>query len=244
MTTLSSPPSTWKKYLRFIMSCLGAGILALQLYFLLSIVMLRWFDPSSTAFMHNERWRLCGVNFWSCSIQHQWVPYNGISGKLKYAVIASEDSGFVYHDGFEFDAIKKAWKKNTRRGKVVSGGSTISQQLAKNLFLTGEKNYLRKLQEFLITAMLEAFLSKERILEVYLNSVEWGEGIFGAEAAAKHYFGTSAKTLNTQQAARLASALPAPKCFDKRKYCAKVRINFNSRAQLISARMSAVDLPD
>lgn len=244
MNAAKTALSSFKSYLRFALLCLLTGIMALQCYYLLSITSLRWLNPNTTAFMHNERWRLCGINFWSCSLQHQWVPYERISGKLKYAVIASEDSGFVYHDGFEFDAIKKAWTKNTRRGKVVSGGSTISQQLAKNLFLTGEKNYLRKSQEFIITAMLETFLSKERILEIYLNSVEWGEGIFGAEAASKYYFGSSAKTLNTYQAARLAAALPAPKCFDKRKYCAKVRINFNARAQSISARMSAVALPD
>ncbi len=232
-----------KNYLKLILGCLGAGIVALQIYFFLSIVLLRWLDPGSTAFIRNERWRLCGVHFLNCTVQHTWVAYPYISLTLKKAVIASEDSGFIDHDGFEFNALKKAWEKNLKRGKTVSGGSTISQQLAKNLFLTGEKNYLRKIQEMVITAMLEAFLSKQRILEIYLNSVEWGEGIFGAQAAAKHYFGISAGDLNVEQSARLAAALPAPKCFDKRQYCAKVRIDFNQRSRLINSRMNAVLVP-
>ena len=234
---------TIKNYLKLMLGCLVAGIVALQIYFFLTIALLRWSDPGSTAFIRNERWRLCGIHFLSCTVQHTWVSYPHISLALKRAVIASEDSGFIDHDGFEFDALKKAWEKNLKRGKTVSGGSTISQQLAKNLFLTGEKNYLRKIQEMLITAMLEAFLSKQRILEIYLNSVEWGEGVFGAQAAAQHYFGTSASGLNTQQSARLAAALPAPKCFDKRQYCAKVRIDFNQRSRLISLRMNAVLVP-
>lgn len=232
-----------KNYLKLMLGCLGAGIVALQIYFFLAIILLRWFDPGSTAFIRNERWRLCGVHFLSCNVQHTWVAYPQISLALKRAVIASEDSGFIDHDGFEFDALKKAWEKNLKRGKTVSGGSTISQQLAKNLFLTGEKNYLRKIQEMVITAMLEAFLGKQRILEIYLNSVEWGEGIFGAQAAAKHYFATHASNLNALQSARLAAALPAPKCFDKRQYCIKVHIDFNQRSRLIASRMNAVVIP-
>lgn len=235
--------NAWKKQIFFLIGCFAAGIIALQIYFFLSIALLRWVDPGSTAFMRNERWRLCGIQFWNCRFQHQWKNYPSISKQIKYAVIAAEDSGFVNHDGFELDAIKQAWQKNSRRGKVVSGGSTITQQLAKNLFLTGEKNYLRKGQELIITGLLELFLSKKRILEIYLNSVEWGEGIFGVQAAAEHYFNLPAYALNAQQAALLAAALPAPKCFDKTKYCKKVRINFYNRADIISARMKMVELP-
>ena len=236
--------SNGKKLLVLICVCFAAGVVAIQLYFFCSIALLRWVDPSTTAFMRNERWRLCGIHFLECQLSHQWVPYARISSNIKLAVVAAEDSGFVYHDGFEFDAIKQAWEKNLRRGKTVSGGSTITQQLAKNLFLTGEKNYVRKGQELIITTMLEFLLSKERILEIYLNSVEWGEGVFGVQAAAKYYFQTSAKTLNVWQAARLASALPAPKCFDKRQYCKKSRINFDNRTQMIIVRMNAVALPE
>lgn len=232
-----------KRHLLFIFACVGGGVLIFQLYFFCTIALLQWIDPSTTAFMRNERWRLCGINFLTCTVQHQWVPYARVSPYLKRAIIASEDSGFVYHDGFEFDAIKQAWQKNLRRGKPVSGGSTITQQLAKNLFLTGEKSYVRKTQEFIVTAMLEVLLSKERILEIYLNSVEWGEGIFGAQAAAQHYFKGSASSLTAWQAAQLASALPAPKCFDKRKYCTKVKINFGARASMIGARMNLVAVP-
>lgn len=232
-----------KKLLLYLFGCLISGIIAIQIYFLFSVILLRWFDPSSTTFMRNERWRICGFNFWSCQLYHKWTPYSHISRHLKYAVIASEDNSFIYHDGFEFDAIKRAWQKNTRLGKSLLAGSTITQQLAKNLFLTSEKNYLRKGQELIITTMLEIFLNKERIFEIYLNSVEWGEGIFGIEAASRHYFHSSARTLNPIQSAQLAAALPAPKCFDKRQHCKKIRINFNHRAQIILSRMNTVELP-
>ncbi|MCS6762900.1 MAG: monofunctional biosynthetic peptidoglycan transglycosylase [Candidatus Protistobacter heckmanni] len=230
--------------LTYLLGSIAAGVIVLQLWFLISIASWAALDPGSTTFMRNERWRLCGVNVWSCGISHDWVDYCKISKAAKRAIIAAEDSGFVNHDGFEADAIRQAWEKNQRRGKTVSGGSTITQQLAKNLFLTGERSYVRKGQEFMIAAMLELLLSKERILEIYLNSVEWGEGIFGIEAAARHYYRIPAARLGVEQAARLAAALPAPKCFDQRKYCKKIRIDFESRAGTILARMNAVEIPD
>ena len=232
-----------KNLLMLFFGCFVSGIVAIQIYFFCSIALLKWFDPNPTAFMRNERWRLCGVHFLDCQLSHEWVPYKRISSYLKHAVIAGEDSGFVNHDGFEFDAIKQAWQKNTRRGKMVRGGSTITQQLAKNLFLTGEKSYLRKGQELIIAMMLEMLLSKERIFEIYLNSVEWGEGVFGVQAAAQHYFRVSAQSLNSWQAARLAAALPAPKCFDKQRYCKKNSVNFDAVTWVIIARMNAVALP-
>jgi monofunctional biosynthetic peptidoglycan transglycosylase len=195
----------------------------------------------------------------------RWVDDARISPHLKRAVIASEDAGFVEHSGVEWDAIEKAWERNLREqaraertneallqrraggeGKPVAvrapklvGGSTITQQLAKNLFLSGERTALRKGQEFAITLMLEALLSKRRILEIYLNNVEWGEGLFGAQAAARHYFRTDAADLAPMQAARLAVMLPAPKRFEKRPASAYVQ----GRAATIAARMAAVQLP-
>lgn len=237
----SSGPGRWLTYL---LTCLFAGVVATQVYYFVQIATWQWINPGSTAFMRAERDRLCGINVWNCGIDRRWVPYNEISRNLKRAIIASEDAGFVNHPGFELDAMLDALEKNRQRGRIVSGGSTITQQLAKNLFLSSEKNYLRKGQEFLITWMLEFWLDKQRIFEIYLNSVEWGEGIFGAEAAARHYFKVPASKLGVGQAARLAAALPAPKCFDQKRYCANVRINFRWKAGVIARRMGAAALPD
>jgi monofunctional biosynthetic peptidoglycan transglycosylase len=230
-------------------------LLALQLSFALRITTMAFVDPQSTSFQRSEAWRLLQENgriLWS----QQWVPYDQISPHLKRAVIASEDAGFADHSGVEWDAIEKAWERNQRAQtsaektlahasnrpttptKVV-GGSTITQQLAKNLFLSGERTLPRKAQEFALTLMLEALLSKQRILEIYLNNVEWGEGIFGAQAAARHYFRKDASRLGPEEAARLAVMLPAPKRFEKRPGSAYIA----SRAATIVARMGAVELP-
>src|SRR6218665_1113693 len=218
--------------------------LALQLYFLGRVALMAVVDPQSTTFQRSEIWRLLtekGQVAWS----QQWVDDSRISANLKRAVIASEDAGFTEHSGVEWDALEKAWERNQRaearadrineqREKAaakrkadtpplvnrvapkVVGGSTITQQLAKNLFLSGERDLLRKGQEFVITFMLEGLLPKKRILAIYLNNVEWGEGVFGAEAAARYYFRTSAAELGVMPAARLAVMLPAPKRFEKR----------------------------
>ena len=229
-------------------------LLALQASFALRIAAMAWIDPQSTSFQRSEAARLLrehGRILWS----QQWVPYAQISPHLKQAVIASEDAGFTEHSGVEWDAIEKALEKNQRAEaraekaqqrnperpvsvKVV-GGSTITQQLAKNLFLSDERTVLRKGQELLLTLMLETLLTKQRILEIYLNHVEWGEGLFGAQAAARHYFGKDAARLGPMEAARLAVMLPAPKRFEKRPDSAYVA----SRAATIAARMRAVELP-
>src|SRR6185503_18006777 len=143
-------------------------------------------------------------------LKHQWVPYERISLNLKLAVVAAEDARFLDHEGFDWEMIQKALQRNEQRGRVVAGASTISQQLAKNLFLSSERSWLRKGQEALITWMLEDQMSKRRILELYLNVAEWGEGVFGAEAAARYHFGISASALNAEQAAWLAVTLPTP----------------------------------
>ncbi|MFO1273505.1 MAG: monofunctional biosynthetic peptidoglycan transglycosylase [Rubrivivax sp.] len=229
-------------------------VLALQMYFALRIAAMNWIDPASTTFQRSEAWRLLrdkGRIDWS----QQWVPYAQISPQLKRAVIASEDAGFAAHGGVEWEAIEQARQKNEiaearaeraqarRPGSVVApkvrGGSTITQQLAKNLFLSGERTVLRKGQEYLLTMMLEALLPKQRILEIYLNSVEWGEGLFGAQAAARHYFHKDAARLGPEEAARLAVMLPAPKRFEKNPTSAYVA----ERAATIQARMAAVTLP-
>ena len=234
-----------------------AALLALQLFFVLRIALMAVIDPQSTAFMRSEAWRLAvaqqGVPRW----RQQWVPYEDISPHLKRAVMASEDADFPNHNGVDWDAIESAWEKNTRRAEQaekraarakdpsklkppkVVGGSTITQQLAKNLLLSGERNFLRKGQEFVLTLALELLLDKRRILEIYLNSVEWGEGVFGAEAAAQRYFRKTAKSLGSTEAARLAVMLPSPKFFETRPGSPYLA----SRTGTIAARMAAVQAP-
>lgn len=149
------------------------------------------------------------------TLSYRWIPYSQMSGHIKRAVVAAEDDGFVEHDGFDWEAMQKALEKNQRHGRTVAGGSTITQQLAKNLFLSPEKSYPRKVQEALIALYLEALLPKRRILEIYLNVVEWGDGLFGVSAAAQRYFGVSAAALTPAQAARLAVMLPNPRRYEK-----------------------------
>lgn len=172
-------------------------------------------------------------------IRQIWVPYKAISTNAKRAVIAAEDSGFVDHEGFDWKALEKAARENLEKGKIRRGGSTISMQLAKNLFLSADRNYLRKAQEFVITGMLESVLDKRRILEIYLNVAEWGVGVFGIEAAAQHYFSTSAAALSEEQAAWLASILPAPRRYDRNRTSAFIA----SKAETIRARMPQVRVP-
>jgi monofunctional glycosyltransferase len=234
---------------------LVAAILALQLFFVARIGLMAVVNPQSSAFERSEVWRLVTEKT-DLRWRQQWVDYDDISDHLKRAVIASEDDGFLFHDGVEWDALEKAWERNAKTQSMlearppsakkrpaktpkVIGGSTITQQLAKNLFLSGERTFLRKGQEFLLTGMLELILSKERILEIYLNNVEWGEGIFGAEAAAQAYFKKPASKLAPIEAARLAVMLPRPKYFEKLPNSSYVA----SRAAAIAARMSNAELP-
>jgi monofunctional biosynthetic peptidoglycan transglycosylase len=192
----------------------GFLLLALQLWFFGWVLVWRWVEPGETAFMRAELARLQDKNP-KAQLKQTWVNYERISSNLKRAVIAAEDARFTEHEGVDWEAMQKAFETNAKRGRPVRGGSTISQQLAKNLFLSGERSYLRKLQELLITWMIELVWDKRRILEVYLNVVEWGEGIFGAEAAARHYYGISAAQLSAEQAARLAAYLPSPRRYGR-----------------------------
>ena len=225
------------------MKCIIWGVVAIQLYLVVQITSWIFINPGSTAFQRAEHRRLCHFSM-TCPIQHRWVPYAQISNDLKRAILVSEDDIFFTHPGVRIEDMQKAWERNQKAGgKVVRGGSTITQQLAKNLFLSSEKNYFRKAQELIITGLLELILSKQRILEIYMNSVEWGEGIFGIGAATQHYFVSSPKNITREQAAALASALPAPKCFDKNKYCRRGSIDFNARQQFILDGMDRIVLP-
>jgi monofunctional biosynthetic peptidoglycan transglycosylase len=252
-----------KAALRWIALALAAG-LALQLYFAGRIALMVVLDPQSTAFQRSEIYRV-GTEKGALHWRQQWVPYSAISDNLKKAVIASEDATFVEHEGVDLEALEKAWEKNTKaeqraeqnasrlasraapagsnrasaRAPKIVGGSTITQQLAKNLFLSGERTLMRKGQELLLTLLLEALLDKQRILEIYLNNVEWGEGVFGAEAAAQHYFRKPAAKLSAYEAARLAVMLPRPKYFETRPGSGYLA----SRAGTIAARMGGVEVP-
>jgi len=217
---------------------MAIAAIATQLYFFAMVGIYTFVNPSSTAFMRSDAWRLAQDRP-DLSIQRTWIPYDQISRNLKRAIIASEDANFVTNNGYETDAILKAWEKNKARGKIVAGGSTISQQLARNLFLSREKSYVRKAQELVITSMLEFWMDKERIFEIYLNSVEWGNGVYGAEAAAHYYYKTSASKLTAWQSARLAVMLPRPKYFDEHRGSAYL----SQRAGVIARRMGAAELP-
>ncbi len=213
-------------------------VLLLQLWYFAQVCWWVNHNPSSTAFMREQLSKLREKNP-KAQLQHQWVPYARISNHLKRAIIASEDANFVEHEGVDWNALQKAWEKNAKKGKVVRGGSTITQQLAKNLFLSGERSYLRKAQEMVITYMLEAVMDKRRIFEIYLNSVEWGSGVFGCEAASRKYFGIPAANLGPAEAARLAVMLPNPRFFGRH-----LDSNYLSRrSSLIQVRMNSAELP-
>ncbi|MEO8542493.1 MAG: transglycosylase domain-containing protein [Betaproteobacteria bacterium] len=230
--------------------------LLLQLFFVARIAGMVVLDPQSTTFQRSEAWRIASTTG-ALPWRQQWVPYAQISDQLKRAVIASEDDGYVDHDGVDWDAIEKAWSRNSRaeelaqrraqaargvrnaRAPKVVGGSTITQQLAKNLFLSGERTLPRKGQELVLTLLLELLLDKQRILEIYLNNVEWGNGVFGAQAAAEHYFRKPASRLTAFEAARLAVMLPRPKYFEKLPQSAYL----SGRAAIIVERMPHAQLP-
>ncbi len=245
--------------LRWILCLLFAAV-AMELFFIGRIAAMAVIDPQSTTFQRSEAWQLAtaGRNNGDRDWRQRWVPYSQISDTLKRAVIASEDGEFIYHNGVEWEAIERARQRNERaeqiaarraaqmraRGKEprpvqLRGGSTITQQLAKNLLLSGERTLLRKGQELVLSVALELLLDKQRILEIYLNSVEWGEGIFGAEAAAQHYFKKPASRLSAQEAARLAVMLPSPKLFERRLQSAYL----SGRTATIVARMPSAELP-
>ena len=225
----------WLK--RLLLGLIGL-VLLYQLWLFAWILWWNWVNPDTTRFMAIRLSELHTKDP-KAQLKKQWVNYAGISVHLKRALIVSEDDLFVQHDGFDWDGIQKAMEKNQRRGKIVAGGSTISQQLAKNLFLSPEKTPWRKAEEAIITLMIETVWSKQRIFEVYLNVIEWGNGVFGAEAAARHYFGISAAQLSPEQAARLAGMVPSPRFYDRNRGAPGLA----NKAEVILRRMPSAQVP-
>jgi monofunctional glycosyltransferase len=198
----------------------------------------RYQPPRETAFMAQRMDEARAKNP-RAAMRYQWVPYARISRELKRAMIAAEDAKFVDHEGFDWDGIALALEKNQKKGRVVAGGSTITQQLAKNLFLSPSRSYVRKAEEAAITVLLEAMLPKERIFELYLNVIEWGNGVFGAEAAAQRYFGIPAAQLSAEQAARLAAMAPNPRFYERNPGAP----GLNRKIGIIAARMPSAEVP-
>ena len=230
-----------KRSARFAAAALGLLTLAfilLNVYFATMILWWRDHPPLSTAFM-SERLDELRVRNPRASLSYRFVPYAQIATSLKRAMIAAEDSHFVDHEGFDWDGIELAMEKNQRRGHIVAGGSTITQQLAKNLFLSGSRTWVRKGEEAVVTVMLEAILDKRRIFELYLNVIEWGNGIFGAEAAAQRYFGVAAARLSAEQGARLAAMAPNPRFYEHNQGAP----GLNRKIRIILARMPSAELP-
>ncbi len=226
---------------RFFGRALLALLLFVLLYQLWILAHILWWvnhNPDSSAFME-DRLEIMQEKNPEAELRYQWVPYQRISNHLKRAVIAAEDARFVDHEGFDWEGIQKAYEKNLKKGKIVAGGSTISQQLAKNLFLSTKRTPWRKLEEALITLMLENLMNKRRILEIYLNVIEWGNGVFGAEAAARHYYKTSAAALGPEQAAKLAAMVPNPRYYDTHRAARGLA----RKTGIILARMNSAEVP-
>jgi len=226
------------KVLAVLLGALALVLVLVQAWFFAHVLWWDRHDPGTTSVMAARLEALRAKNP-GAELKHRWADYDRISAHLKRAVVSAEDAKFIDHEGFDWEGIQRALEKNQQRGKVVAGGSTISQQLAKNLFLSGERSWLRKGQEAVVTVMLEAVMSKRRILELYLNVAEWGEGVFGAEAAARHYYGVSAANLSPAQAARLAAMLPRPRFYDRNRG-SKYLATYSER---ILARMPAAQVP-
>lgn len=221
-----------------IMAVLVAAIVLYNLWILAHVVYWRNHNPAASAFM-NEQLAKLQEDDPNAELRQKWVPYSQISANLKRALIAAEDAKFADHEGFDWDGIEAAFEKNLKQGHIVAGGSTISQQLAKNLFLSSKKTPWRKLEEAVITVMLENVLDKRRIFEIYLNVIEWGNGVFGAEAAARYYFHTSAARLSAGQAAKLAAMVPNPRYYDEHRGAPGLA----RKTRIIQRRMPYADLP-
>jgi len=221
-----------------ILAVLVAAIVLYNLWIFGHVVYWRNHNPEASAFM-NEQLAKLQEDDPNAALRQKWVPYAQISNNLKRGLIAAEDAKFVDHEGFDWDGIEAAFEKNLKQGRIVAGGSTISQQLAKNLFLSSKKTPWRKLEEAIITVMLEKLLDKRRIFEIYLNVIEWGNGVFGAEAAAHYYFHTSAARLSAGQAAKLAAMVPNPRYYDEHRNAP----GLTRKTHIIQRRMAFVDLP-
>jgi monofunctional biosynthetic peptidoglycan transglycosylase len=220
------------------LAALLAFAVLVHAWYAVQILWWRWNPVGETSFMSYRMDELRAKNP-KAQLRYQWVPYERISANLKRAMVAAEDAKFVDHEGFDWEGIQRAIEKNERRGRIVAGGSTITQQLAKNLFLSPSRSWMRKGQETVITLMLELLLDKRRILELYLNVIELGNGVFGAEAAARRYFGVSAAQLSAEQAARLAAMAPNPRFYERNPGAPGLQ----RKIGIIVGRMSSADLP-
>jgi monofunctional biosynthetic peptidoglycan transglycosylase len=238
MTGAAGVAVFFMRWIRRLMVGLLGLVLLYQLWLFGWVILWRSVDPDMTHFMEIRLAELQTRDS-RAQLKKQWVDYEHISIHLKRALIASEDGLFTQHDGFDWEGIQKAMERNQQRGKIVSGGSTISQQLAKNLFLSPQKTLWRKAEEAAITLMIESVWNKRRIFEVYLNVIEWGDGVFGAEAAARHYFGVGAAQLNAGQAARLAGMVPSPRFYDRHRGAPGLDI----KAEVILSRMPSARIP-
>ena len=196
-----------KKWLKRLFIWLPLGFCLITIS---QVLVLKWLDPVSSSFMLSRQVSAWISGDWNTRIDYRWRDLDSISRNLPLAVVAAEDQRFPEHNGFDFKAIEKA-HRNNQRGKKVRGASTISQQTAKNLFLWSGRSYVRKALEAWYTLWIELLWSKPRILEVYVNIVEYGDGVYGAEAAAQRFFGIKAKNLSASQSARMAAVLPNPK---------------------------------
>ena len=204
-----------------------------------NILSYRAIAPYRTSFMSMRMDELAAEKP-DVALDYRWVPYTQISVNLKKALIASEDAGFAEHSGFDWNGIKNAMQRNERSGNIRAGGSTISQQLAKNLFLNESRSYFRKAEEAVLTSILEATTDKDRLYELYLNVIEWGYGIYGAEAAAQHWHRKSAAELTKAQAAELAARVPRPLYYADHPRDAALKRKTN----IILRRMGSAELPE
>lgn len=201
----------------------GLFVLAVLVWHLLIVgeaCVYRWVDPDPTPYMTLEKKRIAAEGK-KVPFRHQWVPLARMGSNIKRAVIASEDQKFLYHDGVDWDALEAAMEKRFERGKG-GGASTITQQVVKNVFLTHEKSYVRKVREIVLSLVVDRIWPKSRTLEVYLNTAEFGEGIFGVQAASRYYFGCPASALSPSQAAFLAAILPRPRYYQRHRGSAYV----------------------
>ncbi len=226
------------KVVAWTLGVVALALVAINAWYAARILWWRDHPVGETSFMAYRMDELRAKNP-KAQLSYTWVPYERISNNLKRAMVAAEDAKFVDHEGFDWEGIQLAIEKNQKKGRVVAGGSTITQQLAKNLFLTPSRSYVRKAEEAVITVMLETLLSKRRILELYLNVIEWGSGVFGAEAAAHRYFGVSAAQLSPEQSARLAAMAPNPRFYERNQGAP----GLNRKIGIILARMPAAELP-
>lgn len=234
----SNPLRRRRSWWRLVLAGIFIGLLLWEGWLFSEICWWRTHNPSDTAFMR-QREASRQEHGLGPLAPHPWVAYEVIPRSLKQGVVAAEDSAFVHHSGFDWQGIRQAYERDRKRHRWVAGGSTITQQLAKNLFLSENRSLWRKAQETVLTVMLEVVWSKRRILDVYLNTIEWGEGEFGCAAASGHYFHVPVAHLSRAQSARLASMIPRPRYYDHHGPTGQLW----DKIATIEQRMNQVDIP-